>query len=239
MKRSTAIMVLAVLIPAAQAFAGANDLRDLFRGSGVIVDHPPLNTGGLASDTLLIDMFGNEIWQRVADDFVLGGAATIRRVNWWGFYHLDNPPATETMRIRFYGARASDGLPDDNNVLFEESFLDPQRTATGRTVFTGVDPDEYIYQVDLTTPITLAATTPYWLEIVQVGDVDTHFRWEFSGPAPIGLAFVNPGVPDWQETTFSADNAYELSTVPEPSALGFFICGSLFLRRRGVTERRP
>ena len=101
MKRSAAIMTLAVLIAATQAFAAPSELGDLFRGGGIVVDHPPLNTGGLASDTLLIDMFNNEIWQRVADDIILGSTATIRRINWWGFYDQDNPAPTETMRIRF------------------------------------------------------------------------------------------------------------------------------------------
>ena len=184
-------------------------------------------------------MFGQPSWQRIADDILLDSAVTIRRINWWGFYNLDNPPVTETMRIRFYGAREVDGLPDDSNIVFEESFLNPSRIATGRTVFTGVDPDEYIYQVNLTPPIQLDAATPYWLEIVQIGDVDTAFRWEVSQAEQNGQAFINEATVDWRSTlpSLTADTAFQL-IIPEPSVFGLCICGFLFLRRRGVTERR-
>ena len=151
---------------------------------------------------------------------MVDNASLIRRVNFWGFYSADNPPATETMRIRFYGDNT--GLPDDNNILFEQSFLNPSRTWTGRIVFVGVDPKEYLFQVDLTTAFHLEAGTLYWVEIVQIGDVDTRFRWEFSGPASVGLAAINAGTPVWHES-IDAHNALQLSTVPEPSALGLIL----------------
>lgn len=142
----------------------------------------------------------------------------IQHIVWWGFYHLDSPPATETMRIRFYDARPGDGLP--GAILYEESFLDPSRTATGLIVFTGVGPHEYIYHVDLMTPFELAADTLYWLEIVQVGDLDSHYRWEFGTAAPEDeFAFCNPIIPNWMSTgAGSWNNALQLWTVPEPSS---------------------
>ena len=33
--------------------------------AGVVVDHPPLNTGGPASDTEFLNMFGQPSWQRL------------------------------------------------------------------------------------------------------------------------------------------------------------------------------
>lgn len=203
--------------------------------AGIVVDHPPLNTGGGASDTAFDDGFVP--WQRVADDILLGSAANIRRISFWGFYNADNPPATETMRVRFYGDNT--GLPDDNNILFEESFFNPSRIATGRTVFTGINPDEYVYQVDLSAPLSLAANTTFWLEIVQIGDASTHFRWEISQADQNGQAFINPITGNWRETfpDLTADTAFQLSTIPEPTTIALFVLGWLLLeKRRGRRE---
>ncbi len=195
--------------------------------AGIVVSHPPLPTGGPASDTAFDDGFVP--WQRAADDFVLDSPATILRVNWWGFYNQDNPPATETMRIRFMGARPGDGLPDENNVVFEDSFLNPSRSATGQVIATGVLPAEYLYEVDLASPAELDGNTPYWLEIVQIGDPQTHFRWEFSFTDQNDFAFINPIVEDWMPAHLGGDLAFQLSTIPEPSACLLSLLGTVLL----------
>ena len=212
------------------------------RGAGIIVDRPPLNTGGLGSDTEFIGMSGTPTWQRVADDVLLSAAQTvepIRRINWWGFYNENNPPVTETMRIRFYGARSGDGLPDDGNVIFEESFLNPTRTPTGRVVFVDIDPDEFMFQVGLSTPLSLTPDTPLWFEVAQIGDIDTTFRWEFSTvPSPMGLAGINPITVDWKETAFNAHNAFQLSTIPEPGSCVLFLTAAFLIEHRRVVNTR-
>lgn len=192
------------------------------RGSGVLVDHPPLNTGGPASDTEYLNNFGSPSWQRLADDFMLTEAAMIGHVRWWGFYHLDNPPAVETFRIRVYGARESDGLPDDGNVVLEQVIANPLRTATGRRVFTGVDPDEYVFDAALSQTFEALAGEEYWLEIVQVGDPLTRFRWEVSVAENNSHAFINEGVGIWSQSGLNADTAYQLIAVPEPATFGLF-----------------
>jgi hypothetical protein len=205
----------------------------------LVIDNPPTRVGGLFSDTEFVDDFNQELFQRVADDLTLAEPAVIRRAGFWGFYNLNNPPATETIRMRFYGARPGDGLPDESNIVYEESFLNPSRTATGHIVFVGIGPLEYFYEVDMSSPVSLAADTPYWLEIAQIGDIDTAFRWEFSGLGSIGLAAVNTNVPDWQLTNFDADNAYQLSTIPEPTTASMLAMGILHmvLRRGGKGGR--
>jgi hypothetical protein len=193
-------------------------------GDDIIVDHPPHNAGGSTADTELIDMLGRPAWQLAADDILLDAPATVRRVTWWGFYHLDNPPTEETMRIRFYDARPGDGLPGE--ILFEEHFLNPARVATGRRVFVSVDPAEYEFTVDLHTPFHLLAGTPYWLEIVQLGDIGTHFRWEFGLAEITGRAFVNSNVPDWLHTgPGTSDLAFRLLQIPEPGSIWLFVIG--------------
>ena len=217
----------------------------------VVFDHPPLNTGGPASDTSFrIDPSPAELWQQLADDILLASPATIRRIVFWGFYGdtfipvPQPPPITETFRVRFYGARPGDGLPDENNIFYEEAFLDPSRTATGRIIHTGPAPPEFVYQIDLTTPVSLAANTPVWLEIVQLGNIDSHFRWEVSVAERTGQAFKNANTGgNWVSTlpSLDADLAYQLWTIPEPESLALLtLAGLLFLRKRkkgGVYRR--
>ncbi|MFH1419806.1 MAG: PEP-CTERM sorting domain-containing protein [Planctomycetota bacterium] len=230
---------------AASARAAPHSLEDLYRNGDIVVDQEPTRLGGPGADTDFINVLGLRVWQQVADNILLSEPASIRRIAWWGFYGGSGTPATpppsvETMRIRFYGARVGDGLPDDNNILYEESFFNPSRTATGEIILVGGIPNEYIYEVDLTSPLSLEAGVPYWLEIVQIGDVDTAFRWENGFGVLAGHAFVNGNVPDWRVSP-SGSMAFQLSTVPEPATATLMLMGAILIwaqrgggRRRGV-----
>lgn len=201
-----------------------------------VIDHPPHNFGGPASDTEYTLPPSPQIrWQRVADDFVLPAATTIRRVNFWGFYNDDNPPLNETMRIRFYAARSGDGLPDESQTLHEQSVLNPSRTWTGRLIGDGVIPREYFYTIDLNLSLQLEGGTRYWLEAVQIGSVSTLFRWEYSIADLNGHAFINPAVANWRASTLDANLAFQVSTVPEPSTISALVLFAIF----GITHRAP
>ena len=223
-----------------------SDTMGLPRGS-IVVDHQPFPTGGPASDTGFRDDFGIQFWQQLADDFVLSQDAVIRHVTWWGFFGssftspAEQPPVTQTMRVRFYDARIQDSLP--GTVLFEETFVDPSYAWTGRQVLTGAVPNEYKFDVDLTTPFSLTASTPYWLEIVQDGATNSLFRWEFSRSAEVnGHAFVNSASGDWRSSqSLTSDLAFQLSTIPEPGTATLLLLGSsLALRRTGrLADLRP
>jgi hypothetical protein len=232
---------LALLFTAGRSQADPYDFDRLPRGGGgIVVDQPPTRLGGHGSDTLYRDRYGNEVWSRIADNVLLAESAAIRRVTWWGFYgayeqNHEPPTGPETMRVRFYGARPGDGLPGD--MLYEESFLNPSRTATGEIIQVGGLPDEYLYHVDLATSVELAAQTLYWLEIVQVGDLESHFRWETGFGAQDGVAYLTSSLPDWQ-FDYSGSMGFQLSTVPEPSTLVPLLLGLTALRpRRGRKER--
>ncbi|MCK6482565.1 MAG: hypothetical protein L6R00_00335 [Phycisphaerae bacterium] len=192
----------------------------------LIVSHPPNQHGGFAGDTLFL-LQGQPVWQLSVDDIVLTQPALITRVTWWGFYNLDNPPASESMRIRFYSARPGDGLPGE--ILSDQSFPNPSRVATGLLVGVGVLPREFRYETDLLTPYLMQAGVPYWLEISQLGDVQTHFRWEISSVGNDVTAFLNPFIPDWQYSTIPTDSAFELWGIPEPGSLCLLVFGSTVL----------
>lgn len=203
----------------------------------IIVDQQPAQLGGYGSDIDFLNSFGDPVWQQIADNVRLSQPSVVRRVGFWGFYGGDDqnhqPPAgTETLRVRFYGSRAGDGLPDDSNILFEQTYVNLGRAATGKTIAVDGRPAEYFYQADLDDELSLLGNTNYWLEIVQLGDQSSHFRWETGFGAVPGFAFAgNLTSGEWHTTSGSL--AFQLSSIPEPST-GLLSLGtiSLFLARR-------
>ena len=206
------------------------------RGDGVVFEQVPNQLGGPPSDTSYTIFGQPEATQQVAEDIVLDAPAGIRRTRWWGFYDLNNPPIMdELFRVRIYPPRPGDNLPDEANVLREEFFVDPLRTATGKSIATAEFPDEYLYQVDLATPFQMLGSTLYWLEIVQIGGFDTAFRWELALGDTGGAAVKGTFVPgdDWMlfSTTVTA---FQLSTIPEPASLAFVGLGACVFLKRGT-----
>ncbi|MCK6455831.1 MAG: hypothetical protein L6Q92_04805 [Phycisphaerae bacterium] len=235
MKRRPLILFAALAVSLAGLVAARNT------NAQIIVDHQPTQAGGPGSDTQYVNMFGFETWAQVADDFELSAPATAHRLIWYAFYDRDNPPSTETFRVRLYGARPGDGLPDDGNIVYEQFFLDPTRVATGRIVFVSVDPREFRFEIDLPAPLALEANLPYWLEIVQIGDIATAHRWEYASAGRTGFAYKQPGFPDWTHSVIGADLAFQLLAIPEPSTLfsgGLLSCLYLSKRRRSRVARR-
>jgi hypothetical protein len=138
------------------------------------------------------------------------------------------------MRVRIYGARAGDGLPDDANILSETTVQDPVRINTGRRIQTGIGPYEYRFEASLAAPVSLASDTPYWLEVVQIGDITTHFRWEDSVSELGGFAFMNQGTGgDWRSSLPGADYGLAFQLIsPEPASLVLLGTGLFWLMRR-------
>jgi len=203
------------------AMAGETGWDGMMRDAGVVVDHQPYNSGGLAADTLYQESeFLPPTWQLVADDVLLSEPAVIRRLVFWGFYHFNSvPTGDETFRVRLYDARPDDGLP--GNALYETYLLNPVRNFTGRFIITSGAPGEFRFTSDLQTPMSMNAETSYWLEIVQHGDVESRFRWEVSRSGALnGHAANNPFVGDWTGTgSIESNTAYQLITIPEPSSI--------------------
>jgi hypothetical protein len=232
------IGVLALALAPCALLASPSDLDDLARSLGgprggeIVVEQLPTRLGGFGSDTAFRDYVGRPIWSQIADDILLTQTISIGHIEWYGFYggYLQdhNPPTgDETMRVRFYAARTADGLP--GQVLYEETFLNPLRSATGAWVGADVDAPEYLFEVDLSSPMALATGTPYWLEIVQIGDLESHFRWEAGyGALPQHATFWS-SLPEWQYNPGS--QAFRLSSIPEPATLAFLALGAMFLAK--------
>jgi hypothetical protein len=207
------------------------------RDGEVIVEQLPTRLGGLGSDTAFRDYVGRPIWSQTAENLLISEPAVVGSIEWYGFYggyeQSHNPPTgDETMRIRFYAARPDDSLPGD--VLYEQNFLNPSRTATGANVVCDVLAPEFFYAVDLPSPLSLAAGTPYWLEIVQINDLESHFRWE----AGYGLipehATRWTSLPEWQFNTGSL--AFRL-IVPEPQGFVLIMAGSVLMSHKRSGRR--
>ena len=200
--------------------------------SSMVISQLPNQGGGGTSDTEFF-IFNQPYWQRSADDFVLDVPALIQRCTFWSFYggNLDQfpepLPLTQEIRVSLHIPRP-DGLP--GAVLFEESFVDPARIATGEYVSVGVGPPEYRYELDLTNPWPLLGGTSYWLEIAQIGAPNSLFRWEYAFGNGTPFAFTNP-LTDWQRFSGASNLAFQLSTVPEPSWLSPLAMSLLFLIR--------
>ena len=211
--------------------------------AGIVHEQPPSMNSGYAGDLEFVDDSGQNVWQQTADDFRLVNGAVIYQISWYGFFGgrfvgtVAPPSGNEIIRARFYAARPSDGLP--GVALYEETFVNPARTATGNLVVDVRGHPEFLYTADLSWPLALSANATYWLEIVQVDDVGSHFRWEGAGSTGSPLAYMNLFVSDWTLTTPLNDNmAFRLSSIPEPATLVFAFLGILSARREGHRPRR-
>lgn len=202
--------------------------------AGVIVDRPPIEWwGGPGADTAF---YGGPDsvpeWELSADYFELASPDSISLITWYGFYgstfgggSWDPPHGDEVMRIRFYDARLSDGLP--GSVLFEESFLNPKREVTG--MHTDDGQLLYRFQTRLDVEFSALPDRRYWLEIVQVDDIDSCYRWSF-GESNTTLAYFNLFYTDWRYHEFQGGLAFTLESVPEPQV--FVIVGVIALCQR-------
>lgn len=209
--------------------------------AGIIVDQPPfVGAGGPASDTALIDDYGNPGWEISADEFISPANATVHRVVWWGFYGGNNPAGSffppigdEWMRIRFYAPRAGDGLP--GNISYESTILNPSRTPTGASY--GPHP-AYRFEGDLTTVFSLAESTHYWFEVTQIDDAKSVFRRFQSldyGTPYTPCAVLNNWLSDWERE--SGGLAFQLWDIPEPSTLCFLAIPFIASLWKGVRGR--
>ncbi len=205
----------------------------------IVFSQSPNQSGGFVSDTDQTFLGYPHFWARQAEDFHFDEPREITQVIFWGFYaSAIFGPLDETMRIRFYRARESDGLPDEGAIVHEQTIQNPQREETGDVIHATADFPEYRYTINLTSSVSIEADTMYWFEAIQVGDPDSDFFWESARTTTPQDRFATIYVlqPNWFYQGPRAGLAFQLLT-PEPNALWLTAIGFLlFPRRRGRRE---
>lgn len=152
------------------------------------------------------------IWTRTADISQWDGT-----IEWYVFADDSNKPAATPI---------ASGL--GTNIV---------HTATGNTYF---NLNEYTFDFNLDTPVTLAANTKYWLGIHMESDYTnpTQIDWEGIGGGYTYGSFEGT-FDNWSAANFNHFAFYLTSTVPEPATWGLMIAGFAGLgfaaRRRRIT----
>ncbi|MFO0973212.1 MAG: hypothetical protein U1A27_07225 [Phycisphaerae bacterium] len=201
----------------------------------LLVNHPPqtpIPTGGGGADSEYL-FNGHPFSTFSADDFQVGAPTAVGKVVWWGCYDGDNPPTPESMRIRVYSDLA--GLPGAPSG--DVTLLNPTRQWTGRIVSFGVGPREYRFEATLDAPISLPAAGRYWLEVSQVGSLESTFIWQYSLTDFTSFAFMTPGSAVWRLSVAAVDLAFQLY-VPEPGSAALVLLALGAMRRR-TTQAAP
>jgi hypothetical protein len=217
----------------AGAARGFDDL--LFR-------QPPDQYNGVPSDTAWTRNPTGQLASTLgADNFTTINDVSICGIIYYGFYganapepppYIVDPPATETMRIQFYSDAG--GLPA--SVLWERTFDDARRVATGRDVAVSPNRPEYQYIKGFADCFQVQAGVQYWISISQIGDAGSRWRWE-SAHSDNSRAEQSPTGGPWRIFT-SYGFAFDLYRTPEPSSAVLLILAGLARRRPPARRAR-
>lgn len=212
--------------------------QTMAQGEMILVDHHPAITS--APNALRSNLPGPETQQQVADDFSLSSASTLTGVAWSGYYFgnsIANTAAGVDFTIRLFTGSAP------TTFLFSES-MSASFSQTGTT--DGFNDPIYRFSVTLTSPVSLAANTTYWLSVLD-SDADTtvDFRWLQSAAAfnlvravrtnEVGTWFVPSNTNGF---AFTLLGTQEAAGVPEPASLALIAFGASTLAAISWSRRR-
>lgn len=228
MCRQLAALVIAFMTPSALA-----DADTLFYQA-------PDRLWGLPSDTEWTDSIGLTVSSLGADDFRLTSTETACALRTWIFFGANDvgpfvldPPASQTVRLRFY-ADAS-GLP--GGVIHEQTIDNPPLAWTGRTIALVPSRREYRMDIPISGCFTAQADTTYWVEIAQLGDPVSMFRWESARGSNQSHVEQYPIGNAWR--TFNDYGfAFELLRTPEPGTVWMLGGGAVWLGRAMARRSR-
>ena len=172
-----------------------------------------------------------------ADNVVLGAAADIGKVTWWGM--SEGVARTDlgnfsSFTVSFHKSKLQFGSLIPRPAFASETFAiaSTSPTATGRTAPTGAM--EYRHEVTLTSPVTLDAGAVYFISIAAafVDGAGDAWLWQDSDTTEHYSAVFSYASNSWSPF-IDTDSAFQLSTVPGPGvgvvALG---AGFIGIRRR-------
>jgi hypothetical protein len=186
------------------------------------------------------------------DNFTFSETQSITTVRWQGAYvdNSNDPPNTRQFVIQVYTDLNGSllNLLDPPNIVYAtpleahetlvdvlHDFSDPEDFFFHSTVFI------YDYEVDLATPLLLAADTQYWLGIYADLPIDAQFDWYrmvgAGGDGSTRDLFEDGQLVRPFDAAFELDTA-DAVTAPEPASLtllsaGLIACCFKIRRRRG------
>ena len=206
--------------------------------AAIIYDNgvPDLRTASFSDFSPLAD----DNPQQLADNFLLQpGATTITTVQWFGAYAPGNtPPATDNFTIRIF--EDDGGLPMVNHLHQFQVGNTVNREDTFARLFNFFP--VFKYESDI-APITLTASTTYWLSVINNTSQDLSDDWGWATAAPFGVndAFRDfDGDPWVLDQSTPAQFAFRLrddtlTAVPIPSSMLLFgtaLAGWIITSRR-------
>jgi len=156
--------------------------------------------------------------QAEGEGFVLTEETTIDEIRFWGGYFAGNTPIDpDDFTVIFHLDAA--GLPGANAAPPESGLAAACRVATGASIGAS---DEYVYLLQLTSPVTLSPGT-YWLEIFNdtTANPNNVFGWESGAEDPVAgvpshvFAAETPGV-NWILSGSGVSFALQLCSVDVP-----------------------
>jgi hypothetical protein len=226
--RSLAALTLAVLIVLAPA---------LTRAQLIVYNQAPTYPGGFNTWTSTYDPTTYGYIYADFDQFQLSSSAQVTGLTFQGFTFDVSTlgPATNPVNgfdIFFW----TDNSNYPGNILsndFVAGTGDETYVGSSDLFGNGNQENIYNYQVSLTSPVTLAANTPYWLTIIGSMNYPSYWSW-MSGFGAAGYTIQESFYPN-NIVYRPGDRAFAL-TVPEPGAcallVGLGLTGFAFLRRR-------
>lgn len=118
-----------------------------------------------------------------ADNFTLASDAVVDAVRWWGgsqFFIDFDLFNFASWTVTIYGS-LTDGSPDDNNVIYAETFDQVDTNPLFTPYRNGRNADLYEHAVQLATPVDLVGGQQYWISIGTTNFDPGSDGWRWSG----------------------------------------------------------
>lgn len=177
---------------------------------------PDLETGYFS------DSAGNYPYQRMAENFTLGAAASIGTITVWAGYYPNN---IQSDNFTVYIHADAGGLP--GAVLYSGA---PASASVVDSGFDGFGCDIYESTLTLASPFNAAAGTQYWVSIDNATGLGSDWAWVTTNASDFVCAFTLDSGSSWNG--FGESLSLRLTEVPAPSSLALLGLGGLIAGRR-------